>query len=251
MPELKELKSWLWIDCDEVGSTNDEALRLSKDLRPGEKVVITARKQTNGRGRRGRNWISLDGNLFMSMLFSWPLKENGAMPLIVSLAVLNTVLKLSPQAKVKLKWPNDVLLNGCKLSGILLERGLKDNLVVGIGVNIKKAPCSADILYPTTSLQSCDINCTRRKFLKLYLDEFDKIHQLYLSEGMQTIVCLWLQHAEGVNSSIIIHTPRGEERGLFKGLGSDGMLQLETIDGKIKNIDAGDVFFDKNGENEK
>ena len=173
MTELTELKSWIWLDYDEVGSTNDEALRLSKNLTPKQKLVITAHRQTKGRGRRGRNWISLDGNLFMSQLFNWPQKESGAMPFIASLSVLNTILKISPHAQVELKWPNDVLLNNCKVSGILLERGEKDAIVIGIGVNIKYAPDSNSLLYPTTSLQSDGIDCSYTDFLKLYLDEFD------------------------------------------------------------------------------
>ena len=251
MPELTELKSWLWVDYEEVSSTNDIAYQLSKNIQPKQKTVVTAQKQTKGRGRRGRDWISLEGNLFMSMLFPCSLQESGAMPLMTSLAILNTVLRLSPQAQIKLKWPNDVLLNNCKLSGILLERGEKDSLIIGVGINIKKNPDPAAMLYPTTCLMANGINCNRIQFLKLFLDEFDKIHEQYTLAGMPMIASLWLKHAKGINSPVVVHTPKGEERGLFKGLNLDGMMQLETSDGKIKIISAGDVFFDDNGEDEK
>lgn len=251
MAELTELKSWLWLDYTEVGSTNDEALRISKDLLPEQKAVVTALRQTKGRGRRGRDWISLDGNLFMSQVFHWPLQESGAMPLIVSLAVLNTVLKLSPLARVELKWPNDVLLNNCKLSGILLERGEKNSIIIGTGINIKNYPDSSSLLYPSTSLLANGIDCNRKKFLKLYLNEFDKLLQVYASKGMSTIVSMWLKHAKGLGSQIVVRTQHNEFTGIFNGLDSDGILQLETNDGKVMSISAGDVFFDKNGENKK
>lgn len=251
MTELTELKSWIWLDYDEVGSTNDEALRLSKNLTPKQKLVITAHRQTKGRGRRGRNWISLDGNLFMSQLFNWPQKESGAMPFIASLSVLNTILKISPHTHVELKWPNDVLLNNCKVSGILLERGEKDAIVIGIGVNIKYAPDSNSLLYPTTSLQSDGIDCSYTDFLKLYLDEFDNLLQLYTTKGMPVVVSQWLQHAKGIGFPITVHTAQNELHGVFKGVSSEGTLQLETLDGKVIDINAGDVFFDKNGEDKK
>lgn len=251
MAELTELKSWLWLDYAEIESTNDEAYRISKDILPGQKIVITTQRQTKGRGRRGRNWISLEGNLFMSQVFCWPLKENNALPLIVSLAVLNTVLQLSPHAHVRLKWPNDVLLNNCKLSGILLERGEKDSIIIGIGVNVKHYPEASSLLYPSTSLSANDIDIDRTEFLKLYLDEFDKLIQIYTSKGMSTIVSMWLNHAKGLNSPIVVRTQHNELTGIFKGLDSDGMLQLKTIDDKVVSISAGDVFFDENGENKK
>ncbi len=249
MPELTELKTWLWVDYDEIGSTNDEALRLSKDLLPNQKIVITAQKQSKGRGRRGRSWISLDGNLFMSMLFSWPLEDCGAITFMVSLALLNTVLKLSPQASVGLKWPNDVLLNNHKLSGILLERGEKNSLVIGIGVNIKNAPSGNNMLYPATSLKAQGVACDRITFLKQYLQEFDNICEKYKQEGLSSIVELWKQKAVGLGQKIIVRTPKMEEKGIFANINHDGMLQLKMNDGTIKTISAGDVFFDDNGDN--
>ena len=91
----------------------------------------------------------------------------------------------------------------------------------------------------------------RTEFLKLYLDEFDKLIQIYTSKGMSTIVSMWLNHAKGLNSPIVVRTQHNELTGIFKGLDSDGMLQLKTIDDKVVSISAGDVFFDENGENKK
>ena len=251
MTDFINLQSWQWTDYDELESTNDVALGLSAELLPGQKIVITAKKQTKGRGRRGRVWIGLDDNLFMSMLFRWPLADTGALVLMVSLSLLNTVKFFSPDSDIKLKWPNDVLLNGSKMSGILLERKDNNNIVVGIGVNIKSAPSDNNMLYPVTSLSANGIICEREDFLKRYLVEFNQTCDLYAEKGLSAIVTLWRQNAKGIGQKIIVRTPKGEQVGIFKNLSNDGLLQLLTTDGAIKTISAGDVFFDVNGEDNK
>lgn len=251
MTNFVNLQSWLWADYDELESTNDTALDLSSKPLPSSKVVITAKKQTHGRGRRGRTWIGLDGNLFMSMLFKWPQSESGALVLITSLALLNTTLTFSPHAEVKLKWPNDVLLNDRKMSGILLEYGQNDNIVVGIGVNIKTAPVDNNMLYPPTSLFANGIICERLEFLKQYLTEFDKLQSLYAQKGLEVIVQSWRQNAKGIGERIVVSTQNGNEYGIFNDIDKEGLLSLATADGKIKTISAGDVFFDYKGEDDR
>ena len=136
---MEYIGEWMLYDKDEVGSTNDEVLKQTQNLM-GEKVIVMARSQTNGRGRRGREWISLDGNLFFSMGFECDLKDFGAMVFICSLSVWQTIQELNPLLNIKLKWPNDVLVNERKICGMLLEKGEGRYLVAGIGVNIRVAP---------------------------------------------------------------------------------------------------------------
>ena len=119
---MPDMKDWKWIDLPETGSTNDEARKYSA-VAGGGKFVITAVRQNNGRGRRGRSWVGMEGNLFMSLGIEVPLAWPGQLIFIVTLALAQSILKLSPAEDVRIKWPNDVLVRGCKISGILLEKG--------------------------------------------------------------------------------------------------------------------------------
>lgn len=251
MVDFLQLGNWRWTDYPELESTNDEALHLSAALPENGRIAVTAQRQTKGRGRRGRSWIGQDGNLFMSLLLHWPLAESGALVFIVSLSLLQTVKKMSPSADVCLKWPNDVLLNRKKISGILLETATSGTMVIGIGVNIKSAPESKDILYAVASLRDAGINCSRNSFLKAFLPEFDEVCGIYKASGMERIIELWLPWVKGIGCPITVHMPKAEEKGIFKGIGSDGMLLLETSSGEIKTISAGDVFFDEDKKKEE
>lgn len=244
MKKTTQLGAWTWIDFDELESTNDEALRTKLEY-ADKKLVISAKKQTKGRGRRGRSWIGQDGNLFMSLLLNWPTADTGALVLIVGLALLKTVKKMSGSADVKLKWPNDVLLNGKKMSGILLESGHTGTMIIGIGVNIAAYPDDDTLIYKATSLLEAGIKCNRAEFLQEYLKQFDEISSLLITQRMMYIVEEWQKNAKGIGQAIIVHMPKKEERGIFRGLDSQGMLLLENAEGQIKTISAGDVFFEK------
>ena len=150
----------------EVGSTNDVAADYSHE--PGKKLVVQAQRQTAGRGRRGRLWQSLDGNLFFSMLLEFPLSDLGKLVLCASLSLLETVKMYDKTVQVALKWPNDVLINDAKLSGMLLEKGNGNYIIVGIGVNVVQSPKTADMLYPTISLKEAGITTTADEFLEHY-----------------------------------------------------------------------------------
>lgn len=251
MVEFLQIGTWRWGDYRELKSTNDEALLLGSTLSENNKIVITAQKQVKGRGRRGRSWIGQEGNLFMSLLLYWPLVESAALVFIVSFALLQTVKRFASQANVCLKWPNDVLLNGRKLSGILLEAVSSEIMVIGIGVNIKSSPADNDALYAITSLYEAGIECDRLDFMKRFLAEFDEVCAIYETFGMSKIAELWQAHAKGLGDPIVVRMPKSEEKGIFKGIGSDGMLLLQMPAGNIKTISVGDVFFDEDGKKEE
>lgn len=251
MVEFSQFETWRWADYPELESTNDEALRLSSALSDKDKIVITARRQTKGRGRRGRSWIGQEGNLFMSLLLHWPQTESGALVFVVSLALLRTIRQFLPRADVCLKWPNDVLVNGKKVSGILLETAASGVMVAGIGVNIEAAPESRKILYAVTSLRKAGINCSRVDFLKVFLVKFDEVCGIYKNSGMAALAEIWQSQAKGIGCPITVHMPKTEEKGIFKGIDGNGLLLLESSSGSIKTISAGDVFFDKDEKKEE
>lgn len=251
MVDFLQLETWRWADYEELKSTNDEALRLSADVSAAGGTVITAQRQTKGRGRRGRSWIGRPGNLFMSLLLPWPAAESGALVFVVSLALLRAVRQFSPQADVCLKWPNDVLVGGRKISGILLEAASPGIMVAGVGVNIASAPEDENILYAVTSLRKVGINCDRTEFLRVFLREFNETCAVYRSEGMAKTAELWRKEVRGIGAPITVRMPRTEEKGIFRGIDDSGLLLLETPAGVVKTISAGDVFFDEDKKKEE
>ena len=223
----------------EVGSTND----VIKDYcnKTGQYVVVRAERQTAGRGRRGRLWNSMDGNLFFSLALEISLQYFGQLVIAAALSLLQAIKALAPKADVQLKWPNDVLLGGAKVSGMLLEKGPNEYMIIGIGVNILQYP-EVGMLYPTTSLKQEKINTTAADFMMLYLQYFE--YNLQLMHNGQTALLRqqWLENAKGVGDMIKVLQEDQELCGIFKGIDENAHLLLEK-DNKICQIRAGDVFY--------
>lgn len=241
---IRRMKEWEWIDLPSVGSTNDVAVEHSSARKHG-KFVITAARQENGRGRRGRSWIGLEGNLFMSLGVEVPLSRLGQLIFVVTLALAQSILKLSPQEDVRVKWPNDVLVRGGKISGILLEKGAGEYIIAGIGVNVKHAPELVGKSYRSISLAEIGINIERLELLELYLSCFDELFDLWQKQGFEPLRQKWLSLAVGLGQEIQVVQEQTEKRGIFSGVDADGLLLLD-VNGKIEKICAGDVFFKEN-----
>lgn len=246
---MEKIADWQWFDYAELGSTNDEAKLLTKEAK-GHKYIVTAQKQTSGRGRRGKSWVGLDGNLFMSLGVEAELKDFGPMIFVVSLSLLETIRRLSPDVDVKLKWPNDVLVNSRKVSGILLEKGEGKYLVIGIGVNITAAPQIDGLIYPTVSLREAGINTDRLTVLKQYIGIFDANWQAWKSSGFEKIRQRWLAEVKGLGCEIKVHTEKEDKTGIFSGIDENGIMLLEN-NGRIEKIYAGDIFYLYKNESEK
>lgn len=244
---MTDIFGWKYVHFDIIGSTNDEAKNYCSGLYG--KTIIHADQQTAGRGRRGRNWVSQKGNLFFSLVFEYNLQKLGFLVMISALSLAQAVEELSKQTKPQLKWPNDVLLNGAKLSGILLEKGEGNYIIVGIGVNIASAPENSELLYRATSLKDNGINCTAKEFLRIYLQKFNYQLNKIAENEITYLRQEWLKRAYGIGKSLIVRQEEKTEHGVFSGI-DDNMALLLEQDGKIKKILVGDVFFengDKNG----
>lgn len=232
---------WQVYYFDEVTSTNDIIKNLC--TRPNEQYVVCAKKQTNGRGRMGRKWQSLEGNLFFSLALNVDMQSLGMFILMCDLTLCHIIRHLQPTAAVQIKWPNDVLLNNAKVSGMLLEKGPADYLIIGIGVNLIWHPTTSDIAYPTTSLKDTGINITAKQFLKLFLSQFTKNSVLLeTKKGCDVLRNQWLGYVKGLGKIVTIHQENKEISGVFKGIDENGYLMLENETG-ICQIRAGDVFF--------
>lgn len=239
---MTELNGWYWQDKAETGSTNDDVFQLSQNP-PAPKFVITAVRQNAGRGRRGRSWIGLDGNLFMSLGVREELKDLGQLVFVVSLSLAEVIAGLG--ADVKIKWPNDVLVGGAKISGVLLEKAENGYITIGIGVNINAAPQLDTLLYRSTSLKDNGIVIDRLAFLRLYLQKFDDNRRIWHTQGFDDIRRRWLQNAKGLGGEIRVVTEKGEENGTFAGVDNNGLLLLQK-GAIVQKIYAGDVFYKEN-----
>lgn len=243
-------KRWPVIWFDEIDSTNEEARRRA-EAGQLDRHWIAARRQTSGRGRLGRKWVSPDGNLFATALLSWPypLDRAARLPFATALAVRDTVAKIAPASSPRLKWPNDVRIDGAKISGTLIESGLAGQdrwIAVGVGLNVAFAP----------SVPEQDTTCIATLMSgpapspELVLEELAAGFAHYLDiaiESFETIRTTWLNHAEGLGQTIAVRSGEDMIKGTFDTLAPDGALILRLPDGQKTQIRAGDLQIPAGG----
>lgn len=236
---------------DEVGSTQD----IVKDLAKADKIETTwvrADHQTEGRGRRRREWVSKKGNLFASGLYPW--KEDPALkPLasfVVALAVAKTFERYMDPELIRLKWPNDVLVDGAKIGGILLEAG-EGWLTIGVGLNLEHHPENQP--YAVTHLLA-HIPANKMEGAEpIYTGPGPVLAQLshFITEGLETLQTegfnpirnAWLARAARLGEQITVNLDKEQITGTFETLGENGALRLRLADGTLQNILAGDVLL--------
>jgi len=236
------------VDLDTVASTNDEALRLSAEGAE-EGVVVRAREQTAGRGRRGRSFVSPEGNLFVSVLLRPRMTPERAalVGFAASLAIAETIESVAPALPAPAcKWPNDVLVAGRKVAGILVEasstRDSIDSLIVGMGVNLIDHPPGAD--YPAGDLADLGApGITPDRFLEVLLARLDTWLKVWRLSGMAGLRPAWLARAAGLGRPIEVRLDRESFAGRFRDIDSDGALIVDTGAGQSRKVTAGAVFF--------
>ncbi len=232
---------------DAVGSTMEEARRALRDGDSG-KLWIVAREQTAGRGRHGRVWGSPPGNLYASLLLTNPCEPALAPQLgfVAGLALHDAAAQvLGPAASdLKLKWPNDLLVDRAKTAGLLLEgesRAGRLDLIIGFGVNI--ASCPQDTPYPATALAAHGPGATVEALLTALSEAWVSRFAVWSRPGgFGPIRTAWLEQAAFLGETITIRLGDGPLSGVFAGLDASGRLELDTVDGR-HIIDAGDLYF--------
>ncbi|MBR1600724.1 MAG: biotin--[Alphaproteobacteria bacterium] len=235
-----KFEDWQILKFETLDSTNDKALELSTDA--SGCYVVTAKTQTAGRGRRGRIWQSLQGNLFFSLLLEFDMKNIGELVIISAISLYQSVKQINPCADLLFKWPNDVLLNGAKVCGILLEKAAENYMIVGIGVNIEQSPKNNDLLYRATSLKEEGIDIKSEEFLTLYLHTFCNNINILKNKGFESLRLFWNKNAKGIGTKIEIHQEKGNLLGIFKGINEKAELLLEK-NNEISRVTFGDVFY--------
>jgi BirA family transcriptional regulator, biotin operon repressor / biotin---[acetyl-CoA-carboxylase] ligase len=230
------------ITVQKTGSTNDDMMGLARTGAP-EGSWLRAESQTGGKGRSGRQWISPPGNLYASTLVRLqpadPLAPSLA--LVAAVAVHETVSAYASAVPLMLKWPNDLLSDGRKLAGILLERE-QDAVVVGIGINLAHHPDVID--RPATSLGALGVGSPDPQlFLADLADAFQRWLQRWRGEGLLPVRARWLETAHPAGTALSIRSGEDMVDGLFDGLDEMGALRLRLADGRVRVIPAGDVFL--------
>lgn len=243
-----------FVHLTEVGSTNDEVRQLAEQGENGP-LWLRADSQTHGRGRHGRSWSSKTGNLYASGLFALgkaPL-AGAHLGFAAALAISDTVLVYAPEANITLKWPNDVLIDGAKVSGILLETGQNQNghwLIVGIGINLISHP--VDTPYRATHLLQHiplgELSVPEPIFtgadavLAVLSAKFEYWRDLYSKSGFSAMRQPWINRAQGIDEIAHVRLADRSFHAKLLGLGENGELQVEHDNGTIEAIYAGDVF---------
>jgi BirA family biotin operon repressor/biotin-[acetyl-CoA-carboxylase] ligase len=236
---LREFKS--------IDSTNEEARRMALAGETGP-VWISAAKQTAGRGRRGRNWETPVGNLAATLLLRPDRAPAQAAQLsfVAALAASEMIQSFARTSRVEVKWPNDVLADGRKIAGILLEStsadGRLDWLAIGVGVNLAWHP--VDTEFPATSLTALGEKAPpAREALQLLADRWAKWYERWSVEGFREIRDAWLSRAANIGTRIRARLQSGETSGMFEGIDETGALILREAQDRVRIIAAGEVFF--------
>lgn len=250
-----EAAGYRLLSLEATDSTNDDALKAARSGDPGQ-LWITAAEQLAGRGRHGRQWSSPQGNLYASLLLIDPCEVAVAPQLgfVAGLALHEAVEEVTGigAPRLSLKWPNDLLLDWAKVSGLLLEGNKLQTdgplaIVIGFGVNVAFAPTGTP--YPAVALKSVRPDLTREVLLRSLAAAFARTFSAWrassrmsASDPFGAIRRLWLERAAGVGQEVRLRLPAGEKKGVFEGLDRFGRLQLKSADG-MELIDAGDLYF--------
>jgi BirA family biotin operon repressor/biotin-[acetyl-CoA-carboxylase] ligase len=229
-----------------IGSTNDELKRLAREG-AGEGLVVIAEHQTAGRGRRGRTWVSPPGNLYSSTLVRPDCRAATAAQLgfVAALGVSEAISDLAPQVHTRCKWPNDLLANGKKVCGILLETEMvagdrPDFVILGIGVNLASSP--RDTPYPATSLAEEGAPViTPGAMAAAFVRHLAAWLARWREGGFARVREAWLARAMGLGEPIQVRLEHDTLDGCFLDIDDDGALLLGQAEGN-RRITAGEIF---------
>ena len=240
---------WHITFSDSAPSSNDLALAALK--RRGQQAAGTCfvvGEQTQGRGRLGRQWTSRPGDgLYLSAVLCpdaprplWP-----SLSFAVSLAVYKMLIEAveDSKAQISLKWPNDLLVNGGKIAGILLEAG-DSGVVAGCGINLKNAPTDASQKHPATSLDKFCPDAQMHSPAKLAFRLVHKLaecYEMWQINGHQAVIADWQRHCFMIGQNVQIQTPARLIEGRCEAIGEEGQLVVRDTAGKQHFITAGDV----------
>ncbi len=236
---------------DTIDSTNNKA----KDIASNgalEGCIVVAEQQSAGRGRKGRSWLSANGEGICISLILRPLippAEVSQITLMTAVAISEALLALT-DIDFKIKWPNDILVNGKKLAGILTEMTMEmdaiDYVVVGMGLNVNnpKESFSEEIKDIATSLTiETGSSFSRVKIIRAFLEQFEKLYFEVQDNGFTSIIERWKELSDIIGKNVTVDVTGKITKGIVKDIGKDGTLMLEDENNKMHKIISGDVLI--------
>ncbi len=239
---------------NEVGSTNDVLLGLIGEGTATNGTVVVSDSQTAGRGRLGRRWVSPAGsNLYLSVLFCPEIspQESSVFTFLASCALVDVFSGYGVDATIK--WPNDILVGGRKISGVLTELGTSDGavdyLVIGIGVNLNLPEEfirreMEDISQKTTSLSILlGEEVSRERFCAELISALDRLYREFQYRGTQAIVDMWIERWGFVGEKISVDVSGEVVCGVVERVDPNGFLYLRTDEGDLRRVITGDTVF--------
>ncbi len=227
-------------------STMDSARAAAEAGEPAL-LAVWADEQTAGRGRQGRGWSSPPGNLYLTLLFrpEGPPARGVEYGFLAGLALAEALSESVDAERVRLKWPNDVMLDGAKMAGILLESRARgetlDWLLIGMGVNLASAP--GDTPYRAAALAETGALLPPALLLERLLPRLEAWRSRLAAQGFGAVRQAWMGRAYGLGRPLVARLPQGELSGRFQDLDADGALVLQTDDGGRRRVTAAEVQF--------
>ncbi|WP_138750983.1 biotin--[acetyl-CoA-carboxylase] ligase [Paenibacillus sinopodophylli] len=229
---------------ESVESTQNLARAAAEEGAP-EGTLYIAEQQVNGRGRMGRGWVSPRGKgVWMSMVLrpSVPIHFAPQLTLLTAVALCRS-LKRVTSLPIGIKWPNDLLIDGKKISGILLESAAEDERLryviagIGISVNLEESDYPEELLEKATSLRiSSGTKWTRETVIADFLKEWEQLYFLYQEQGFGLIITLWEALSVSLGKPVRLVTPQGDMAGTPIGLDASGAIRIQLADGSIQSV---------------
>ena len=237
------------IRLDNIGSTNIEAFRMAEDG-ADEGTVIIADTQQRGKGRLGREWLSPPGvNIYCSVILRPPIPPVSAYQLtFLSAVAVARAVEQTVSVQPRIKWPNDILLNGRKIAGLLNEMSAETEkvnfVILGIGVNLNMSSeqFPDNLRHPASSLMiECGSEIERKVFLKTLLKELDTLYDGYLRHGDAPVREEWVRRCDMMGKAVSVSGPVSKTTGIVTGVDEHGALLVRLSDGRVEQILSGDV----------
>lgn len=234
-----------------VDSTNAVARQLS-ERGPSDRIVIWAKAQAAGRGRARRVWKSPPGNLYLSTILvpSVPLSRAYEISFLASVALVDCLLSLLPDtAEVRVKWPNDVLINRAKVAGILVETegdgaGGLSHAILGVGLNLASAPEIEN--YPTTSVSEHGVDVVPADVLPRLIQLLETWRTRWETEGRAVVLDAWRRHLYGLGAPVRVTVGSEAIEGTLDGVDAFGAAEIREPSGRLRRVTAGDMLIASN-----
>lgn len=232
---------------EETSSTNDDADEMAEQLENG--AVIIADRQLAGKGRRGRTWLSeAGGNLYFSLLLKPDFKADQAsmLTLVMALAVAKGIEAIY-DCKPQIKWPNDIVMNGRKVCGILTQMQMKagkiGHIVIGVGINVHQTKFACEGLeYAGSLLNETGKRIEREELLAEVLYQFERLYDDFCEEGsLGFILSDYESRLVNLGNRVQVLDPKGEYQGTALGMNDKGELLVQKLDGTVEAVYAGEV----------